>query len=84
MLAQFEKKFFLMDKNLKNKMPNNKKKHIETALDSNSNFKWSNDLPVDLLKTPSNFKTVAEFSNEVSNTDKLHKNKEIHREMVKI
>ena len=73
-----------MDKNLKNKMPNNKKKHIETALDSNSNFKWSNDLPVDLLKTPSNFKTVTEFSNEVSNTDKLHKNKEIHREIVKI
>ena len=61
-----------MDKNLKNKMPNNNQKHIKRALDSNSKFKWSNDLPEDLLKTPSNFKTVIEFWNEISNTDKLH------------
>ena len=46
-----------MDTSLKNIMPNNKKKHITTALDLNSKFKWLNDL----LKTPSNFKTVIEF-----------------------
>lgn len=42
-------------------MPNNKKKHITTALDLNSKFKWLNDLAEDLLKTPNNFKTVIEF-----------------------
>lgn len=50
-----------MDTSLKNIMPNNKKKHITTALNLNSKFKWLNDLAEDLLKTPSNFKTVIEF-----------------------
>lgn len=57
---QFEN-FLWMDTSLKNIMPNNKKKHITTALDLNSKFKWLNDLAEDLLKTPSNFKTVIEF-----------------------
>ena len=43
---------------MKNKMANNTSKHIAAAgVDSNTKFKWPDDLVEDLLKALSNFKT---------------------------
>ena len=56
---------------MKNKMTNNISEHVAAAgTDSNSKFKWSDDLVENLLKAPSNFKTVIEFQNKDFNADK--------------
>ena len=49
---------------MKSKMANNTSEHIAAAgTDSNTKFKWSDDLVEDLLKDLINFKTVMEFQN---------------------
>ena len=70
---------------MKNKMANNTSKHAAAAgKDSNTKFKWSDDLFEDLLKALSNFKTVMEFQNKDFNADKPHQYEEVRKENVKI
>ena len=47
---------------MRNKLANNTSEHaVAAGTDSNSKFKWSDDLFEDLLKALSNFKTVSMF-----------------------
>ena len=47
---------------MRNKLASNTSEHVVAAgTDSNSKFKWSDDLFEDLLKALSNFKTVSMF-----------------------
>ena len=46
-------------------MVNNTNEHTATAgTDSNTTFRWSDELVEDLLKALSNFETVMEFQNK--------------------
>ena len=59
--------------------------HIaEVGTDSNTIFRWSDDLVEDLLKALSNFKTVMEFWNKDSNADNPRQYDEVRKEIVKI
>ena len=70
---------------MKNKMANNTSKHIIAAgTDSNTKFKWSDDLVDDLLKALSNFKMAMEFQNKDFNADKPHQYEVVRKEIVKI
>ena len=56
---------------MKNKMPNITSENVAaTGTDSNTIFKWSDELVEDLLKDLSNFKTVMEFHKKKFNADK--------------
>ena len=69
----------------KNKMVNNTREHLTaTGTDSNTIFKWSDDLAQDLLKALSNFKTVMQFQNKGFNADKSRRYEKIRKEIVKI
>ena len=53
----------MLKSSIKDKLASNTSEHVAAAgsTDSNFEFKWSDDLVEDLLKTLSNFKTVMEF-----------------------
>ena len=59
--------------------------HIAAAgTDSNTKFKLLDDLAEDLLKAPSNFKTVMEFHNKDFNVDKPPQYEEARKEIIKM
>ena len=68
---------------MKSKMANDTSEHVAAAgTDSNTEFKWSDDLVEDLLKALSNFKTVMEFQNKDFNADKPRQYEEVHKKIV--
>ena len=54
---QQNNKIRMQKSSMKNKMPSEHKR-ARASTNSNTKFKWSDNLAEDLLKTPSNFKTV--------------------------
>ena len=68
---------------MKNKMTNNTGKHVAAAsTESNTKFKWSDELVEDLLKALSNFKTAMEFQNKHINTEKPRQYEEARKDIV--
>ena len=56
---------------MKNKMTNNKSELVAAVgTDSNTKFKWSDDLIEDMLKALSNFRTAMEFQKKDFSTHK--------------
>ena len=51
---------------------------------SNTKFKWPDDLVEDLLNALRNFKVVMEFHNKDFKADKLREYEEVRKEIVKI
>ena len=64
---------------MKNKMANITSENVAaTGTNSNTIFKWSDELVEDLLKDLSNFKTVMEFHKKKISTQTNHANARKH------